>query len=62
MTEEKKAAVKASDAAAKTQRDGLVAVKLVAAHTHQGQPCQPGDSIRVRPQQVQKLREWGVVR
>ncbi len=63
MTEEKKtSAAKGSGTAAMKRDDGLVSVKLVATHTHQGQQYQPGDSIRVRPGQVHKLREWGVVK
>lgn len=42
--------------------EGLIEVKLTAAHTHQGQPYKSGDTIRVRPGQLHKLREWGVIK
>lgn len=62
MDEEKIAENKTRKSKAPDQNSDTVMVRLVAAHTHQGETHQAGETIAVRSSQLRQLREWGVIK
>lgn len=62
MDEEKIAENKTRKGKAPDQNSDTVMVRLVAAHTHQGETRQAGEAIAVRSSQLRQLREWGVIK